>query len=304
MKRTTIKILLISILHIGIIAPLKAYNITVRINLHDGSELFLCRHVGDNTDTLASAKVSKGKATFKCPNTENTDLLFVKDAKQTYFYLLSPQKKAVAETNTQNPQGDLVVCSDQQCEEFNNIIKDLVNGYNFSFDQISASKNEKLLAKLLSESEKQDNSQRTRWIMNALYIRENQDYKIDTSSISLANSESLSIPFYAQNIIDRYCDNFVDKYAYAPNAAFKNIDVLLTKNSINHEANCLVMKSLINRYKEPKDLRLEKIFCYLFENHYPTNKSKCFSDYEFSQLTWKLSVTQNNLVGNKGEDIS
>ncbi len=267
----------------------RAYCIKIDIAEFTDQNIYLHRYHGSKYVPEDSTTTKKGIATFKGKKDFPKGIYFVGTKEEKLFdFLISDSQKLSLKTNYNSPIESLEVIGNDESKQFNNFIKS------------KKSYNENKLNELLK------NIPENNFLHNFINIiiatnTNNYEYilKLDFSDESLLNT-----PEYAfEKLLSGYCEKNIDQYSENLELAYQNADKLAEATNSESQYRKFILEFMIERYQNPKNLKLEAIFIHLFNQYYKSAKPWWISDYDYSILKWKISVTKDNIIGLVGKDI-
>lgn len=297
MKRKLTRLFSILILIQAFAIPARAYCIKIDIKGLDDQYIYLCRHYGANSFVVDSSLAKGGVATFKGSEKLQLGIYFIKNKETKLFdFMLSSGKKMSIQAEYDNLPQSIKVNGDEQSKAFNEIQKQLkeINSANKIDIQASTYKSIR------------DNNKHNEFIykmFNMAYAAISSDVTC-TDAMDFTDETLLNTPQFAfERLLERYCLEKIDAYSNDIATANRNAEDLISKTAEKSEYRKFILTYMIPRYENASDKKLETVFCDLFQKYYST-KPWWVSDYQYSVLKWKISVTKDNLIGLIGKDIT
>lgn len=315
--RIFLTIIIIIILQAFVVTA-KAYSIKLDIQNLPDQEIFLCRYHGNENIRIDSTLSRNGCAEFKGSGIMRQGIYFISnDKKKLFDFPAATSKKTFLISASYNPTSESIEINDSKLKEFNeaqNIIDQYIaqlseklNFYQTTNDKAKTkheidSLNNLYIDFLLDQRDRQKRNNFIYRLYNMAYVAETDNGMLmdafDFSDASLLNTPEYSF----QRLLDRYMLEYIDKIADNLNKAYENAEKIVEMSAPQSEYREYILNNLISFYQSPDDLRLEAIFCHLFNKYYH-EKPEWLSDYNYSLLNWKYSVTKSNVIGLKGKDI-
>lgn len=323
MRRTLIKIFLTIITLQAFVVSARAYSIKLEIRELPDQYVFLCRHYGFESVTIDSTKAKKGIAEFKGTTTLPQGIYFISTSEKPLFDFLytDGKKPIVLTTDIAEPSINLKVKGDESCISFNEAQKVIYKYWsqrkeksqiltslkNFGNDTQQIEHEIDCLDNLYldfvhSEMKKQKEGSFLYHLYKMAFAAQFSGCNPITD-LDFSNPDLLNTPEYSfGKFLEKYCEKNIDAYATNVATAQAMAELIIGKTTSLSEYRKYILDYMISRYQNPKDLRLEAVFWDLFSNYYQ-EKPWWMSDYDYSVLKWKYSVTKSNIIGMQGKDI-
>lgn len=288
MKRKLTRLFSIIILLQAFAIPARAYCIKIDIRGLDDQEIYLCRHYGSNSIIVDSTQAKGGNATFKCNVKLPLGIYFIKSQETKLFdFLLSSGKKMSIQGEYRNLPQSLKINGDDQCKSFNEIQKQT----NITSSSYKSIRDDNVHNEFIFK------------MFNMAYAAISSDVQC-TDAMDFSDETLLNTPQYAfEKLLERYCIEQIDAYSNDIATAIYNAEKLISKTGEKSEYHKFMLNYMMSRYENAENKKLETVFYELFQKYYSA-KPWWLSDYQYSVLKWKISVTKDNLIGLTGKEIN